>query len=259
MMRLHSIGIGYRHGRDFEIDRPEGSGDDLMLIFKTPAVLFRDGERIDIAPDTALLYKKGTYQHYAAVGDVYINHFLHMDCCDDDPFHSTTGLPFDTPVKLTDSAEAEDIMQMIVNESLSENGTGEEYTDLLIRLLLMKTGRSKAEPGRAHTPPYFAKLRDIRTEIYSSPANISSVDDMAEMANLSPSYFQRLYKKQFGVSCYEDLINARLRSAEYLLKNTDISVKETAESCGYDNDVVFMRLFRQRKGMTPTEYRRVGR
>ncbi len=259
MMKLHSIGVGYRHGKDFEVDRPNGSGDDLLLIFKTPAVVYLNGERTDIAPDTALLYRRGTCQHYTAAADVYINHFIHMDCSDEEDFHSTTGLPFDTPVKLTDSAEAEDIMQMIVNESLSEQGTVDEYTDLLIRLLLMKTARSKAEPGRAAVAPYSAKLKGIRTDMYSSPANISCVEDMADMANLSPSYFQRLYKKQFGVSCYEDLINARLRSAEYLLRNTDISVKETAESCGYTNEVVFMRLFRQRKGMTPSEYRKIVR
>ena len=253
MIKLNSIGIGYRHGRDFEIDRPEGSHDYLLVIFKTPASAVINGTDHKISPDTALFYKKGSYQRYMAVKDVYINHFIHIDC--DEAVCKNIGLPFDTPVKLTDSAEIEDIMQMIVNESLSSKKPNEQYIDLLIRLLLMKTALSKAEKGRTRTAPYYSKMREIRTEIYSSPGNVSSVDDMAEMANLSSSYFQRLYKKQFGVSCYEDLINARLRSAEYLLKNTDISVKETAAICGYENDVVFMRLFRQRKGMTPSEYR----
>ena len=31
-MRLHAMGAGYRHGRDFHIVRPEGSGDNLLVI-----------------------------------------------------------------------------------------------------------------------------------------------------------------------------------------------------------------------------------
>ena len=32
-MKLHAMGIDYRHNEDFSIERPDGSGDNLLLIF----------------------------------------------------------------------------------------------------------------------------------------------------------------------------------------------------------------------------------
>ena len=46
--------------------------------------------------------------------------------------------------------------------------------------------------------------------------------------------------------------------ARYYLANTALSVSETAALCGYDNEVHFMRQFRQRMGMTAGEFRKKG-
>ena len=78
---------------------------------------------------------------------------------------------------------------------------------------------------------------------------------MARSASLSPSYFQALYKAQFGVSCYEDVLTARIRAAKYYLRTTQLSVKEISALCGCENPEHFMRQFRTRTGLTPTEYR----
>ena len=42
-MKLHSLGIDFRHDKDFLIDRPNGSGDNLIIIFKTTAVVRQNG------------------------------------------------------------------------------------------------------------------------------------------------------------------------------------------------------------------------
>ncbi|MDE6763688.1 MAG: AraC family transcriptional regulator [Oscillospiraceae bacterium] len=256
MMKFHAMGMNYRHNGDFEIIRPSGTGDNLLLIFKTAAELEIDGNSVQVLPDSAVLYSVGTPQIYRAIGDLYINHWIHMDCCENDDFHLTTGLNFNKAVKLTNTAEAEDIMRMIGREELSELPSKEQYMDLLIRMLLLKVGDGCRGGSSAETPnPHRAALTMLRAEIYNSAGQFSSIEELAARINLSPSYFQRLYKDQFGVSCYEDLLSARTKAACYYLKNTDMSVKEVAAACGYENDVCFMRRFRQRTGLTPTEYR----
>ncbi|MDE5859783.1 MAG: AraC family transcriptional regulator [Oscillospiraceae bacterium] len=248
--------MNFRHSSDFEINRPNGTGDNLLLIFKTAASLDLNGKTVQVLPDSAVLYSKGTPQIYRAFRDIYVNHWIHMDCCENDDFHLTSGLPFNSAVKLTNAAEAEDIMRMIGREELSELPSKEQYMDLLIRMLILKVGdgcRSCNPSGE--TNPHRDAMTRLRAEIYNSAGQFSGVESLASAVNLSPSYFQRLYKEQFGVSCYEDLLSARIKAAQYYLKNTDMSVKEIASSCGYENDVCFMRRFRQRTGLTPTEYR----
>ena len=69
-MELHAMGIGYRHDENFRIYRPEGSGDNLLLIFRTPAFVTIGGGRVEVPPDSAVLYKKAALQEYGAVGVV---------------------------------------------------------------------------------------------------------------------------------------------------------------------------------------------
>ena len=248
-MKLHSMGIAYRHESDFEINRPHGSGDWLLLIFKTPAFVWRGGERQETPQDAALLYTQNAPQHYGAAGVEYINHWVHFECSENDIFFENTRAALCEPVPLRSCAAAESVLSLLSLESVS----GGECIDLLLRLLIAKTvGASGGAPQTAHSE----RLRGLRAELYANPAGHFTVNEMARRASLSPSYFQTLYKSEFGVSCYEDVLRAKMELARYYLANTALSVSETAQLCGYDNEVHFMRQFRQRMGMTAGEFRK---
>ena len=77
-MELHALGLNYSHDGSFDIRRPNGSGDNLLLIFKSSAVVRLHGREYSVSPDSAILYKKGTEQIYRACKGFYINHWLHL-------------------------------------------------------------------------------------------------------------------------------------------------------------------------------------
>lgn len=252
-MKLHAIGIGYKHGRDFRISRPCGSGDNLLLVFKTPAVVFAQGKEITVPRDTAILYAKGAEQTYGAAGEGYINHWVHFDCDENDIFFEKNGVIFNRPFPVSAVSTAESVLRLLRAESISAEKNSGECEDLLLRLLIAKTvgGDSKAERG-AHSD----ELRRLRALIYGNPAGRFSVNALAESLSLSPSHFQALYKAEFGLSCYEDVLKAKTELAQYYLKNTALSVGEIARLCGYDNEVHFMRQFKKRTGFTALGYRK---
>ena len=66
------------------------------------------------------------------------------------------------------------------------------------------------------------------------------------------------YKQFFGLSCQQDMINARLKFAKYYLQNSDMNIGSLAGFCGYENELHFMRQFKKFTGLTPSEYRRRG-
>jgi len=45
-MKISNIGYNYRHDNNFEINRPTGSGDYIILLLKTPAFFITDNKRI---------------------------------------------------------------------------------------------------------------------------------------------------------------------------------------------------------------------
>lgn len=251
-MELHAHGIGTRHDSDFVIDRPHGSGDNLLLIFKTPAVALIDGELLHLPPDSAVVYSADYPQRYGADGAEYVNHWVHFDIGGDTAFFERIGLPFNTILHISDIASAEGALNLLNMEAVSGGANRAECTELLLRLLLARLGGA---PSDREISPHSAALRALRAEIYRDPAESRSIAELAAQLLLSPSHFQYLYRREFGVSCYEDVLAARLDRARYYLKNTSLPIMKIAELCGYENDVHFIRQFKKRMGCTATEYR----
>lgn len=253
-MKLHALGIDYHHSRDFAIERPSGSGDNLLVIFKTAARV-RIGDELAVAePDTAIVYSKNQPQYYRAFGDEFINHWMHFDIEDSEEFFGHTQLPFNTIVSISDIGAVEKLLLQLNLEAVSESVNKAECIDLLLRLIMAKLGGNDKHSHRNSV--HYEELRALRAEIYRNPAKCRSISEFAAMVSLSPSHFQALYKSEFGISCYEDVLTARLDMAKYYLKNTFLPVNRIAELCGYENDVHFIRQFKSRTGMTAGEYRK---
>ncbi|MDQ8735382.1 AraC family transcriptional regulator [Paenibacillus sp. LHD-38] len=86
-------------------------------------------------------------------------------------------------------------------------------------------------------------------------ANLT-VQQVAERSFISPSHFQRLFKKTSGVTFMQYLQNIRVQRCCELLKSTEISIQEAANQVGYQDMKFFHALFRKKTGITPREYRR---
>lgn len=254
-MKLHAMGIGYRHDGGLHIVRPEGSGDNLLVIFRTPAFVITGGIRTEVPADTAVLYAQTAPQDYGAVCDDYVNDWVHFECDENDVFFGRLNISFNTPVPVSSMSGAASALQLLKLESVSDTPRSRECTDLLLRLLIAQTLGGGEPPATPHSE----KLKRLRAEIYGAPSERFTVEGMAAKLALSPSYFQTLYRSEFGVSCYEDVLCAKMSLAEYYLENTTMTVREIAGLCGFENDVHFMRLFRKRTGMTALEFRRVSR
>ena len=82
-----------------------------------------------------------------------------------------------------------------------------------------------------------------------------TIQDIADHLNINRSYLHRLFKAFTGMSIQSYLLDYRIRQACILLKNTDLSIRTIAHSVSYMDALYFSRLFRQKKGMTPSEYR----
>jgi AraC-like DNA-binding protein len=83
-----------------------------------------------------------------------------------------------------------------------------------------------------------------------------NIRDLALEFHLSPSYLQRLFKHQTGVSMGEWLSEQRLQKAAHLLANSYMSVKEIAHNVGYEHASSFIRAFERRFTQAPARYRK---
>jgi AraC-like DNA-binding protein len=82
-----------------------------------------------------------------------------------------------------------------------------------------------------------------------------AADDLAAAARLSPSQTARLFRQQTGHTPMQFLRRARIDRARRLLADVDLSIKEIAAQCGFDDPYHFSRVFREVDGLPPTLYR----
>jgi AraC family transcriptional regulator len=82
-----------------------------------------------------------------------------------------------------------------------------------------------------------------------------SLDLLAAEACLSKYHFLRLFRTAFGLSPYQYIQHLRIEKARELLADTLISISDLAGLLGFDNSQSFSRLFFQKTGVYPTQYR----
>ena len=126
----------------------------------------------------------------------------------------------------------------------------------LMEILALLIDGATDKPDYSRTLPkqeYIEKARSLIELNYSG--NIS-VTELAAAIGIDRSYLTRLFKEVLLISPQEYLRQFRLHKAALLLQNPVMKVSTVAHSVGYHDYVTFSRLFKQYKGVTPTEYRR---
>ena len=84
-----------------------------------------------------------------------------------------------------------------------------------------------------------------------------SLENVAGFAGFSRYYFSRSFKKQTGYSFKDYLCQKRLQVAMDLLIRTNRSLRDVAIESGFGSVATFNRVFREKKGCTPTQYRAI--
>lgn len=82
------------------------------------------------------------------------------------------------------------------------------------------------------------------------------LDHMAEVFNTTPKYFSNYFKKTFDVNFVEYLNRVRLKRAQDLLRNKELSVAAIGEKVGYMNSSTFTTTFKKYFGISPSQFRK---
>lgn len=82
-----------------------------------------------------------------------------------------------------------------------------------------------------------------------------SLNDVADVVHVSPSYLSRVFSRELGVPFKKYLIDLRLDQAKRLLLSTNKLIGEISLAVGYQDTSYFCRIFKQREGCSPNQFR----
>lgn len=82
-----------------------------------------------------------------------------------------------------------------------------------------------------------------------------SLDALGEVVHLHPAYLSRIFKEVTDVNLSGYITDVRMQKAAELLERTNLKVNEVMKRVGYQKSQHFSRLFKEKFGVTPKEYR----
>lgn len=123
---------------------------------------------------------------------------------------------------------------------------------------------SKCEGARALSSTSFAKIevtsdsrrvQKVKTFIDAHYREEIRLAQLSDIAGMSDSSFSRFFKLHTGRNLSDYIIDLRLGHACRQLVDSTNSIAEICYSCGFNNLSNFNRIFRKRKGCSPSEFR----
>lgn len=87
---------------------------------------------------------------------------------------------------------------------------------------------------------------------YQNPKLSNS--ELAEKCNISEVYFRKIFTETYKTTPKQFIVDIRINKAKQLLSDGFLNIGAVAEECGFSNQFHFCRLFKEKTGVTPTEY-----
>ncbi|WP_141506219.1 helix-turn-helix transcriptional regulator [Paenibacillus luteus] len=124
--------------------------------------------------------------------------------------------------------------------------------------LLSRTFMQQQLAGKS-AEPYFVnrdRFKQLIQRIESDFAEKLSITQAAKQVSLNPYHFCKLFKKLTGRTFVEYVNVSRMNEAERLLRESSQTITEIAAMVGCENPNYFTKLYKQYKGMTPSQTRK---
>jgi len=129
----------------------------------------------------------------------------------------------------------------------------------LFTLVLRAATESEQAPEGLSALAGHPRLAPAISAMFADPARQWKLPDLADLCSMSRATFMRRFQDTLGRSAAELLTDIRMSLAANELKKPEMSTEAVAEAVGYQSISAFRRVFADKMGMTPGEWRRLAR
>jgi len=252
--KVSLIGGEHPKGKDYDICRPGGSGDWLLIFTLSGCGRVETPQAHSLVPPRhAVLFAPGEYQRYrtdpgTGAWDLVWSHFH--------PRPHVLSL-LDLPKtksghRILDATRVAPSVENALRRSYLARQRGLTFAEdwsfhLLEEALLHLAGVSARNPQNQWDP----RIRRAVTLLGDRITDPPTVDALAAEVGLSVSRFSELFRATVGTPPLRYAEQLRLRHARNLLRYSLLRVGEIAAECGYEDPFYFSTRYRKEFGHSP--------
>lgn len=274
------------NGQFIRIDNPEPSDSVKSLMYVKQAGFFTSdncptykGEKQDCLFFMIVLKGSGMLNYNGKVTDIHCGECLFLDCClphyylpsENDPWEviwlafdgSGSGYYYERFRKKENYVfvpQNTETLRMIMNKIVENNLSKEENYEIINSKLITDLMTALITDYNVNTTEiqtsFKNKLHASRDYIDAHFTEVITLDKLADIFYMSKFYLTREFKKEFGYTVIQYVLNKRISYAKELLRSTAKSVEEISEICGFNDQSYFARQFKKSENMTCLAYRK---
>lgn len=151
------------------------------------------------------------------------------------------------------------IAMLLLAELCSGGMMGRLYVESLTQALVIHLLRHYSEVTQIitskHTTLTRTQLQQAIDYVHTHLDQDLSLGQIAEVVNISPTYFASLFKRATGTSPHQYVIKQRVQRAKLLLSKTDLAIADIALQVGFSSQSHLTQQFKRVTGMTPKQVR----
>lgn len=133
----------------------------------------------------------------------------------------------------------------------------QQFLTILYELSRCEGARTLATSSYAKVDVESDSRRVLKVKNYINKNYMEEIrlNTLADLAGMSSSAFSRFFKLHTGKNLSDYIIEIRLGFASRALVDTSRSISEISFDCGFNNLSNFNRIFKKKKGCSPSEFR----
>lgn len=144
-------------------------------------------------------------------------------------------------------------------ESLGGRALLDALSTALFAMVLRLASESEEAPVGLLALAGHSRLAPALSALFHEPERAWTLPELARICNMSRATLVRQFQERLGRSPAELLMDIRMTIAANELKKSDAVTAAVAEAAGYRSEAAFQRVFKDRMGMTPAQWRRATR
>jgi AraC-like DNA-binding protein len=150
------------------------------------------------------------------------------------------------------------LFNAFVDEALGKpTGDNALCSHLLASLLIYSHREVLEQPQSAAVPQSTFANNQMEDYIKTHLRQSLTIEKMAQAMYMSPAQFTRMMRRQTGKSFVEVLTEYRIEEAKRLLRETEWSIAAIARHIGLKSSTYFIKLFGDKTGCSPNNYRKI--
>ena len=242
--------------RPFTTYRPHGRKDYYLMYMDQGSMdVVLDGQARTIQPGHLVIFHPGDETWYIKRDEhEQVYYWAHFTGSGVKEILAGCGLETSGVYYIGSSQEIAEAFRAVFQNYIDRDSCHEIAAAAQMTNILVQMRRNLDTLASTRSGLMAGKLKESLNFIHRHYSQSISVRELANLEHLSTSRYCALFRQVMGISPQSFIIDLRLHMAAELMMKTDLSIKQIAHMIGYDDQLYFSRLFRNKRGLSPRQY-----